>query len=135
MSETTVKLMGRIFWTPEAMEKDLNATGLLEGMFFLIHKEVKGWNRYTGLCGGGNLMYVTWIADKLLIIGMQTYHQVMIDAFASVLEYKPFCRYQYLSDENKWILVSEWSKEDPSARIEQIQSDERVKDFKLLDSE
>lgn len=132
MAETTKDILGRKVWVPEDMEKDLRATGLLEDFFFLIHTNMAGWSRCTGLCGAGNPMWINWVADKHLIVCMKTYHQRMIDAFSAVVGYKPFCKYRYQGDEGS-LWVTEWSKEEYSERIQQIKSDPMAGDFGLLD--
>ena len=123
--------MGRKCWIPEEMEKDLGKTGLLDGFFYLLYKYPESWTDSTGLCGGGNLMKITWVADKLLIVCMKTYHQRMIDAFSAVVEYKPFCQYQIEFEEEIWS-VTEWSKERIQERIAEIKDDSKVQDFHLL---
>ncbi len=132
MSETIKDILGRKVWVPEDMEKDLRATGLLDDFFFLIHTSMAGWSRYTGLCGAGNLMNITWIKDNLLIVVCRIYCQRMIDAFSAVVGYKPFCKYKYREDEESW-WVTEWSKEEYSERIQQIKNDPMASDFSLLD--
>ncbi len=132
MSETTTRIMGRDFWTPEQMDKDLSNTGLLEDFFYIIHKYPESWTDFTGICGGGNLMKITWVPDVLLIVCMPTHHQRMIDAFAAVVEYKPFAHYTIEFKEELWS-VTEWLKGEVQKRIEELKRDPKVQDFQLLD--
>ena len=132
MSETTVMIAGHKCWTPEQMDKDLSKTGLLEDFFYIIHKYPESWTDYTGLCGGGNPMKITWVADKLLVVCMKTVHQRMINAFAAVVEYKPFCQYQTVFEGEIWS-VTEWFKGEVPERIEEIKKDPKIRDFRLLD--
>lgn len=47
-------------------------------------------------CGGqhgDNRFYITWVHNQFLLVTMQRFSQQLVDAFARVVEYQPFCRY------------------------------------------
>lgn len=131
MSETIRTILGNKVWRPEDMEKDLKKTGLLEGFFFLLHSQMVSWTDCTGLCGAGNPMIVTWIANRLLMVSTMTYCQQMIDAFSAVVEYKPFCKYRRERG-GESLFTTEWSKEDIQPQIKELQNDPEVHDLELL---
>jgi hypothetical protein len=70
-------------------------------------------------CGGeheGNLFYITWVHNKYLLLTMQHLSQPLIDAFAKVVEYQPFCRY-----EREEKVTVEWDKSGSEARFAELQ--------------
>jgi hypothetical protein len=75
-------------------------------------------------CGGTlgkTRFYFSWVKDVLLILTMDHFDQRLVDAFAKVLEYRPFCRY----DRDRMVTV-EWTKEDPEKVIAKLQKDPTI---------
>jgi len=73
-------------------------------------------------CGGktkkGTKFYITWVPDMFLLVSMSHEEQKLVDAFAKVVEYRPFCRYV-----NEYgLLTFEWDKKDPSGRFAELQA-------------
>lgn len=70
-------------------------------------------------CGGeyqGNHFVLTWVHNHFLLITMSYYSQPLVDAFAKVVEYQPFCRYE----EEGGLITVEWDKDDPTGRLEKL---------------
>jgi len=74
-------------------------------------------------CGGvtkmGTNFYFSWILNTFLLLSMSVEELTLVDAFAKVVEYRPFCRYV---DDNG-MLTFEWDKNDPSGRSVELQSE------------
>lgn len=72
-------------------------------------------------CGGkflGELFYITWVKDAFLLLSMKEYSQKLVNAFATVIEYIPFVRY----DKDGYTTV-EWDKIDPQGRLDALQEE------------
>ena len=73
-------------------------------------------------CGGetknGTRFYITWVHNDFLLISMSQEEQELVDAFAKIVEYRPFCRYVNESG----LLTFEWDKNDPKGRFLELQS-------------
>lgn len=74
-------------------------------------------------CGGetqkGTKFYITWVPDMFLLVSMSQEEQELIDAFAKVVEYQPFCR--YISKESG-LLTFEWDKKNSDGRFAELQA-------------
>lgn len=71
-------------------------------------------------CGGehkGNPFYVTWVKDRFLLVTSKNYDSDLIEAFARVVEYRPFARYKE-SDSN--LITTEWDKINPEERYNEL---------------
>lgn len=76
-------------------------------------------------CGGeyqGNRFFLTWIYNHFLLITMSVYSQPLIDAFAKVVGYQPFCRYR----ERGGLITVEWDKDDPNGRFKKLIEEKRT---------
>ena len=77
-------------------------------------------------CGGntkkGTGFYITWIADTFLLVSMSQEEQELIDAFAKIVEYAPFCRYS-----KDGMLTFEWDKQDPEGRFKDLAEEAELK--------
>ena len=84
-------------------------------------------------CGGeykGNPFYITWVKDKFLLVTAKKYSQELIDAFAKVVEYKPFVRYK---EPESGMITTEWDKVDPEGRYQELQEEGKLELTKLLE--
>lgn len=82
-------------------------------------------------CGGdfGEIRFaVTWVHGVFMLLTMSAYSQELVDAFAKVLEYEPFCRY---TDENGLSTV-EWDKRNPDGRYIELEADSANRDVMRL---
>jgi len=83
-------------------------------------------------CGGtttaGTKFYITWVKDKFLLLSVSQQEQALVDAFAKVVGYQPFCR--YISTKGG-LLTIEWDKQDPTGRYSELET-EGVKDLQCL---
>ncbi len=73
-------------------------------------------------CGGEfcNVRFaVTWVHDRFMLLTMSESSEELVEAFASVLEYRPFCKYRDVNG----LPTVEWSKVDPEERFTQLQND------------
>lgn len=71
-------------------------------------------------CGGRhgtNPFFLTWIHEQFLLVTMEKFSQLLVDAFARVVEYRPFCR--YVTSEG--LTTVEWDKENPTGRFATLQ--------------
>jgi len=69
-------------------------------------------------CGGnleGKAFYITWVYDKFLLLTMEQFSQPLVDAFAKVVGYAPFCR--YIRNGN---ITVEWDKNNPEGRLAEL---------------
>lgn len=75
----------------------------------------------TNGCGGqtkeGTKFYITWVPDMFLLISMSQEEQALVEAFAKVVEYPPFCR--YINEHG--LLTIEWDKTNPERRFAELQ--------------
>lgn len=66
----------------------------------------------------GTRFCITWVPDMFLLVSMTQEEQALIDAFAKVVEYRPFCR--YIDDHG--VLTFEWDKKDSTSRFAELQN-------------
>jgi len=75
-------------------------------------------------CGGetkkGTKFHFTWLHGKFLLVSMTQEEQELVEAFAKVVEYRPFCRYL-----EKGFLTFEWDTTDPTGRFAELQNDNK----------
>ncbi|MGD0576987.1 MAG: hypothetical protein ABSA74_02865 [Candidatus Staskawiczbacteria bacterium] len=73
-------------------------------------------------CGGetkkGTRFYITWVPDAFLLLSMAQEEDALVEAFARVVEYRPFCRYK---SKESGLLTFEWDKQSPEDRFAELQ--------------
>jgi len=72
-------------------------------------------------CGGehaGNPFYITWAPNTFLLVTSKQYDPALVNAFAKVVEYKPFVKYK---EPDSGLITTEWDKIDPVGRFQEIQ--------------
>jgi len=74
----------------------------------------------SGVTKAGTKFYITWITNTFLLISLSQEEPALIEAFARVVEYRPFCR--YVSENN--LITFEWDKEDPEGRFMQLSNED-----------
>jgi len=76
-----------------------------------------------GSCGGetkkGTKFFISWAHNKYLFLTMTGEDLDLVEAFAKVLEYRPYCRY---SDEHG-LVTFEWDKEDPDGHFAELEKE------------
>jgi hypothetical protein len=85
-----------------------------------------------GQTGSGNSFYITWVRDKFLLISMIREEDALIQAFAAVLGYRPFCKYV---SKISGMLTMEWDKIDPEGRFAELQADKECSLLQRLTNE
>jgi len=114
-------------WSWHQLPEDLREQGSYEGAE--INPFSVTPSSCTGKTDGGNKFCITWIANTLMMISVQEDEPALIDAFAAVVEYKPFCRYICTST---GLLTYEWAKKDSARRFAELQQDDGVEELELL---
>ncbi len=127
MAETIEKgCDGKMRWHWYNVMNDLKVQGGLEEVV------IDPLSVNTCGCGGttknGTRFFVTWIFNTFLMISMSKEEQGLIDAFAKVVEYRPFCRYV---NKRSGLLTFEWDKKDPDGRFAKLQND-KESELKLI---
>lgn len=118
MAETIETKTGSLpKWHWYNVMKDLQEQGGIAGVT-IDPMSVSGYG-----CGGetmaGTKFAITWVKDHFLLVSITQNEQALIDAFAKVVEYPPFCR--YVSKESG-MLTFEWDKDDPEGRFLHLQN-------------
>ena len=86
-----------------------------------------------GGCGGehrGNPFYISWVQGMFLLVTAKDYDQALVDAFAKVVEYKPFARYK---EPVNGLITTEWDKVNPSGRYQELQKEGKLELTRLLE--
>jgi len=78
----------------------------------------------------GNKFTVTWVRDCLMMISLLRDEPELIEAFATVVEYRPLCKYRHKLTEQ--FTTYTWDKEDPEVLFGSLQQDPDVMDLQLL---
>ena len=76
-------------------------------------------------CGGvyqRMRFYMTWVHNRFLLVTMLGYSQPLVDAFAKVVGYQPFCMYV----EEAQLITVEWDKIDPVGRLAKLKEEGRI---------
>lgn len=124
MAETIVKRGSVAKWHWYNVMADLQEQGGLKGVIIdPLTVDKHG-------CGGSigdNPFYITWLHEKLLLVTMETFSKQLVDAFARVVEYKPFCRY-----ERDGMVTVEWDKVSPQSRFEELQHETEVQNLREM---
>lgn len=109
---------GQAKWHWHSVMHDLAEQGGLEGV------TIDPLSVTDHLCGGttrmGTKFAITWIHDTFLLLSMSQDEDALVEAFARVVEYRPFCR--YICKESG-LLTFEWDKQDPEGRFARLQQD------------
>jgi len=99
------------------IKKDLEEQGGLAGVIInLFSVDALG---YSGLTKKGTEFYITCIPDTFLIVSMSQEEQALVEAFARVVKYRPFCRYVH----KYGAITFEWDKNDPGGRFAKLQEE------------
>jgi hypothetical protein len=113
-------------WTWHAVMHDLEVQGEYPGV--TVEPFSVSLNSCLGTTPLGNRFATSWAKDSLLMISMKTDEPELIEAFAKVVEYRPFCSY---IDQNGMITY-EWDKIDPDGRLLELQGSKVITDLKHL---
>ncbi len=105
---------------------DLEIQGHLPNV--IIDPLTAGANNCSGVLGN-NHFFITWIHNQCLLLSMNEYSQPLVDAFAAVVGYQPFCRY-----DTGDITTVEWDKNYPEDRFLAL-SRQRYTNLTRLESE
>ncbi|MEK7212978.1 MAG: hypothetical protein AAB678_00875 [Patescibacteria group bacterium] len=98
--------------------EDLQTQGGLDGVF--IDPLSVGEHGCGGKTRNGTIFYITRVANKFLLVSMTQDEKDLIDAFAKVVEYRPFCQYYNRVGQ----LTFEWDKVDPDGRFVKLEKDD-----------
>ena len=112
MSETIVN--GKWHWYQ--IPKDLKQQAGYDGLS-IDPLSVKSTSS-GGTTAGGNRFMITWIHNYLMMISLLRDERELIEAFATVVEYRPFCKYRHKTTEQ--LTTYEWDKEDPEGGFEKL---------------
>lgn len=118
MAETIQKACsgGMAKWHWYSVMEDLKTQGGLDGV--VIDPLSVNAHGCGGVTKDGTKFFITWVPDMFLLVSMTLEEQSLIDAFAKVVEYRPFC--SYISKESG-LLTFEWDKKDPNGRFAELQ--------------
>jgi hypothetical protein len=72
-----------------------------------------------GKTGSGTKFSITWVPDAFLLVSVSQEEQSLIEAFAKVVEYRPFCRY---TSKKSGLITFEWDKKDPDSRFIELEN-------------
>ena len=84
----------------------------------------------TGSTVEGNRFMITWRPALLMMLSLLRDEQALIDAFATVVEYRPFCKYRHRTTEQ--LITYEWDKKDPEGRLAELQQDADIIDLQPI---
>ncbi len=126
MAETIVNGV----WSWHQLPKDLSQQAGYKGV--IIRPQSVSATSCAGATAEGNRFVVTWQPNQLMMISLLNDEQVLIDAFATVVEYKPFCKYIHGPI---GLPTYEWALNDSKARLEELQQNADIKNLQLLNIE
>jgi hypothetical protein len=129
METTTINSSRNTIWLSSDIELDLREQGHLEGPLAICATRIND-DTYGGVYRGIHFL-VSWQCNTSLILSMEEYNEVLVDAFAVVLGYPAFCKYR-LEMESKIFYVAEWNKVDTMKRILYIKGTPEIKDIEIL---
>ena len=123
MAETTkLASYDSQMWLWDDMMSDLERQGGLIGV--VIEEPFYEDGGYNGSCNGqtkeGTMFYISWSFNWYLLVSMSREEPALIEAFARVVEYRPFCR--YINEDG--LLTFEWNKQDPEECFAELQEEE-----------
>lgn len=102
-------------WHWYSVMEDLKVQGGLEGV--IINPLTVDANGCGGETKKGTRFFLTWMKNLFLLVSVSQEEPELIEAFAKVVEYRPFCRYL---DEHG-MLTFEWDKSDPNGHFANLQ--------------
>ncbi len=73
-----------------------------------------------------NHFCLSWVRDAFFLLTMDEYSQPLVDAFAAILEYKPFARY------GKAMITVEWDKQATKQRFAALQKMDKLNLERIL---
>lgn len=114
MAETIAAHHGASQWNWASVVDDLKRQGGLKDIF------IDPLSMDAHSCGGTfkkKRFCITWIKDTFLLLSMEEFSQELVDAFATVVEYQPFCQYT----EPNGLVTVEWDKNDPESRFRDLE--------------
>lgn len=133
MAETLVESPdGTKKWHWFSIMADLRDQGGLESV--VIDPMSVRANHCCGKTFAGTRFLVTWFRDEanhFFMLTMSQEESALVDAFAKVLEYRPFCKYTSQT-EGGVAITYEWDKKDPEGRFVAIQKDARKENVQRL---
>jgi hypothetical protein len=104
-------------WRWQDVMRDLEIQGGLKGVIidpFTVEAHGCG-----GITAAGTKFVITWIRDIFLLVSMTKEETELIDAFAKVVGYRPFCCYI----EKPGVITFEWDKKDPEGRFASLKKE------------
>jgi hypothetical protein len=104
-------------WHWYSVMNDLSTQGGLDGV--IIDPLSVNNHGCSGKTKKGTIFNITWLKNQFLLVTVLGEELELIEAFAKVVEYRPFCRY---ADENGFITF-EWDKNDPNDRLVELQTE------------
>lgn len=81
-------------------------------------------------CGGtydNSRFFISWVQDRFLLLTMTEYRPELVEAFAKVVGYRPFCR--YVRDE---LHTVEWERLSPATRLAELRKTRGVIELQEL---
>ena len=99
-------------WLWHAISNDLDKQGGLKGV--IIDPTTVRPNKCKGTSGDVHF-HISWLHDHFLLLTMSDFSPELVNAFAKVLEYEPFCKYM---ESGVWTV--EWDKIDPTERYDEL---------------
>ena len=119
MPETIEKRGSVPNWHWDNVQRDLREQAGLEGVT-IDPLGAMGGSRY------GNIRFnASWSPNEYLLITMTEYSEELIQGFAKVVGYEPFCRY---IDKYGFPTI-EWDKVDPNGRFAALQQQQGVRNL------
>ncbi|XOU94240.1 MAG: hypothetical protein ACNFW9_05340 [Candidatus Kerfeldbacteria bacterium] len=82
-------------------------------------------NGCAGETAKGTRFYFSWIKDTFLLLSMVPEELELIEAFAAIVEYRPFCRYTTNSEDGTEMITFEWDKKDSQGRFVELQKERK----------
>jgi len=102
-------------WHWYNISRDLEEQGGLQGVT-IDPLSVQGCS-CEGETKKGTRFVISWAPDMFLLLSVTQDEKELVDAFAAVVGYRPFCR--YVSRESS-LLTYEWDKQDPAGRFAEL---------------
>lgn len=123
MAETIVNGV----WSWYQLPMDLEEQGGYEGVS--INPLSVGPAHCSGETDGGNKFSISWISNYLMMISLLKDEPVLIEAFATVVEYKPFAKYK---SKQSGLITYEWAKKDSRKRFAELREGNETEELQSL---
>lgn len=128
MAETIVNGKWHWYQLPEDLKQQAGYDGVSINPLSMLPASC------TGITDKGNKFTITWRLGHLMMISLLKDERALIDAFAVVVEYEPFCKYTYKYPSRSTSLITyEWAKNDSKERFEVLQQDYHVDELQFLE--